>query len=105
MSFYNKHIFFCTNQKSENKQCCANHNAAEMVAYAKQRSAELGVNKESKVRINGSGCMGRCELGPVIAVYPQGTWYTYKNTHDIDAILEATLSDEICTANIITDPL
>lgn len=101
MTYYNKHIFICTNQKDNNKPCCANHNAAAMVAYAKQKAAELGITKESKIRINGSGCMGRCSEGPVLVEYPSGVWYTYKNEQDIDNILQAILSDKICAENLL----
>ena len=103
MSFYKTHMFICTNQKDNNKQCCANSGALEMVAYAKQQAALLGITKESKVRINGSGCMGRCSKGPVLAVYPQGVWYTYKDKNDIDKILEHTLKGSICSELLISD--
>ncbi len=96
MSHYKTHVFICTNQKTENKQCCANSNAAEMVAYAKQRAAELGITKEDKFRISSSGCMGRCAEGPALAVYPQGDWYSYACKEDIDKILESVLKDQVC---------
>jgi (2Fe-2S) ferredoxin len=35
--------------------------------------------------------MERCEQGPVCVVYPQGTWYTYVDQHDIDEIVERHL--------------
>ena len=97
MPHYKTHVFICTNQKSENKQCCANNNAAEMVAYAKQRAAELGITKEARFRISSSGCMGRCAEGPVLAVYPQGDWYTYSCKEDIDRMLTSVLKDQVCT--------
>lgn len=103
MSYYKNHIFICTNKKDDNKQCCANYNAAEMVSYAKQQAAKLGITKDSKFRVSSSGCMGRCKLGPVLAVYPSGTWYTYKNTQDIDNILTAVLSGQICSENLLAD--
>lgn len=58
-----------------------------MVEYAKSRAKELGLTKELKFRISSSGCMGRCADGPILVVYPDGDWYTYKNTEDIDHIL------------------
>lgn len=103
MSYYKNHIFICTNQKDNNKQCCANSNACEMVAYAKQQAALLGITKESKFRVNSSGCMGRCSEGPILAVYPKGDWYTYKSRDDIDNILEAVLNDKVCSENLLPD--
>jgi (2Fe-2S) ferredoxin len=97
MSHYKTHVFICTNQKTENKKCCANGNAAEMVAYAKEQAAKLGITKESKFRISSSGCMGRCDEGPVLAVYPQGDWYTYSRKEDIDRILVSVLKQQDCS--------
>jgi len=60
-----------------------------MQAYAKQRVKELGLTGKGKVRINKAGCMDRCDEGPVIAVYPEGVWYTYVDRHDIDEIIDS----------------
>jgi (2Fe-2S) ferredoxin len=30
--------------------------------------------------------MDRCEEGPVMVIYPEGTWYTYVDRVDIDEI-------------------
>ncbi|RAG25725.1 (2Fe-2S) ferredoxin domain-containing protein, partial [Burkholderia multivorans] len=46
-----------------------------------------------KVRINKAGCLDRCEEGPVMVVYPEGTWYTYVDKADIDEIVESHLRD------------
>ena len=51
----------------------------------KARAKELKIDK--RLRINKSGCLDRCELGPVMVVYPEGTWYRYETMEDIEAIL------------------
>jgi NADH:ubiquinone oxidoreductase subunit E len=48
--------------------------------HAKKRIKKLGLSGQGKVRINKAGCLDRCEEGPVVVVYPQGTWYTYVDT-------------------------
>jgi len=45
------------------------------------------------VRINASGCLDRCELGPSVVVYPEGVWYTCKSKDDVDRILEEHIRD------------
>lgn len=97
MAFYTRHIFFCVNQR-EGKPCCQNHQADELRAYAKKKLKSLGMSGPGRIRVNSSGCLGRCELGPVAVVYPEGVWYTYKNRADIDEILEKhLLNGEIVT--------
>jgi riboflavin-specific deaminase-like protein len=39
-------------------------------------------------RFLAAGCLDRCEFGPNMVIYPEGVWYKYESTHDIDEILE-----------------
>ena len=48
----------------------------------------MGLSGKGKVRVNTSGCLDRCEEGPVCVVYPEGTWYTYIDEQDIEEIVE-----------------
>lgn len=91
MSFYKRHAFICANQTSDGSACCQDHNALEMVKYAKNRLKELGVFGPGKVRLNKSGCMGRCAQGPVLVVYPDETWYTYVDQDDVEEIISEHL--------------
>jgi len=89
--FFKYHVFFCCNQREAGEACCARFNAQKMRDYAKQRIKALGVHGEGGVRINNAGCLGRCEKGPVVVVYPQGVWYTWIDEEDIDEIIEQHL--------------
>jgi (2Fe-2S) ferredoxin len=90
MSYYQYHVFFCTN-KREDGGCCADLGAQPMRDYAKQRVKALGLAGPGRVRINSAGCLDRCGEGPVIVVYPEGIWYTYVDRDDIDEIIEEHL--------------
>ena len=92
MSYYKRHIFFCTNVR-ENGICCDDHNALEMRNYAKQRTKDLGIAGQGGVRVNVSGCLDRCSEGPVAVVYPEGVWYTYESKEDVDEIIDSHLVD------------
>ena len=91
MSFYQRHAFICTNQTSDGSPCCQDHDAMAMVKYAKERLQALGCFGPGKIRLNRSGCMGRCSEGPVMVVYPEGTWYTYVDKDDIEEIIQEHL--------------
>ena len=88
MSYYQRHVFFCCNERAAPEGCCANHDAVAMQAHAKARVRELGQNGAGKVRMNKAGCLDRCEEGPVIVVYPEAVWYTYVDRADIDEIID-----------------
>lgn len=91
MNFYKYHVFFCLNRRDAPEACCARHNSEQMRAYAKDRVKALGLSGEGRVRVNQAGCLDRCEEGPCIVVYPEGTWYTYVDKHDIDEIIDEHL--------------
>lgn len=91
MSHYKYHVFFCTNQRTDGRESCQDCGAIEQRGYLKQRCKALGMAKPGGVRINTAGCLDRCELGPVMVIYPQAVWYTYVDEEDIEEILQKHL--------------
>jgi (2Fe-2S) ferredoxin len=91
MTYYQRHVFFCCNQREAGKACCNDHGAQDMRDYAKKRVKELGMAGAGKVRVNQAGCLDRCDEGPVLVVYPEAVWYTYVDRQDVDEIIEEHL--------------
>ncbi len=91
MSYYQHHVFFCTNQRGEGEASCGALGSNELRDYVKQRCKALGIHREGRIRVNKAGCMGRCEQSPVIVVYPDAVWYTYVDREDLDEIIERHL--------------
>lgn len=93
MSFYQRHVFFCCNQRETGhpRGCCNDKGATRLRDYAKKRVKELGLAGEGKLRINQAGCLDRCELGPCVVVYPEGVWYQYLDEEDLDEIIQKHL--------------
>ncbi len=87
MSYYRQHVFFCTNQREDGRQCCGQCGAATLRDYLKRRTKELAIAGPGGVRVNTAGCLGRCAEGPVLVVYPQAVWYTYVDREDLEEIL------------------
>lgn len=91
MTYYQKHVFFCVNQRQAGEACCNDHNAQAMRDYAKDRIRAANLDGKGKIRINNAGCLDRCSEGPVIVIYPEDIWYTYVDHEDIDEIIEEHL--------------
>ena len=91
MSHFEHHVFFCCNQREEGEMCCNNLGATEAQTYAKDRINQLKLKGKGNTRINKAGCMGRCEEGPVIVVYPEGVWYSYVDADDVEEIIQEHL--------------
>ena len=43
---------------------------------------------EEEVKVVGTGCFGLCALGPVVIVYPEGTFYSCVTAEDVPEIVE-----------------
>lgn len=92
--FYQRHIFFCTNRRDDGHPSCGDHDATRLRDYAKDRIKALGLAVgEGGARVNSAGCLGRCDQGPVLVIYPEGVWYSYRNEQDLDEIIEEHLVD------------
>lgn len=85
---YKYHMFICTHQRDDGTDYCEEHGAQSLRDYAKQRVKDL---KLKKVRVNNSGCLNRCKLGPIMVIYPEGVWYQYHDKADIDEIIDTHL--------------
>lgn len=87
-SYYRLHVFCCTNVRPEAhpRGSCARNNSVALRDYMKKKAKTMDIGR---VRINASGCLDRCELGPTMVVYPEGVWYRYENEADVDEILDS----------------
>jgi (2Fe-2S) ferredoxin/SAM-dependent methyltransferase len=83
------HLFVCTQQKPEGVPSCpANGSIAVLHALDREiQACGLG----SDVQLTTCGCMGLCDEGPVMVVYPEGVWYRRVQTSDIPEILSQHL--------------
>ena len=93
MSYYERHVFFCCNQREPGAECCNNHGAATLRDYAKGRVKELKLSGQGKVRVNMAGCLDRCDEGPILVIYPEEVWYHYVDREDIDEIIDEHLKN------------
>ena len=102
MSYYERHIFFCLNERGNCEACCAQHDAQRLQGYAKDRVKALGLAGPGKVRVNKAGCLDRCAAGPVAVVYPEAVWYSYVDASDIDEIVESHLKNGQVVQRLLT---
>lgn len=88
--YFAGHVFCCTNERPEGhpRSSCKARGSEPLRDYMKKRAKELRIKG---VRINASGCLDRCELGPTMVIYPEGVWYHYDTEADLDEILERHL--------------
>lgn len=103
-SYYQRHIFFCLNQRDKGQACCAGQGAQQSFDHCKVRVKSLGLDGPGRVRVNKAGCLDRCAGGPVAVVYPEGVWYTYVDRADLDEIIESHLRDGVPVQRLMLAP-
>lgn len=91
LPFFDHHVFVCTNRRPDDHPfgSCAVAGSDGLRDYMKGKAKEMGLRG---VRVSSAGCLGRCDKGPVMVIYPDGIWYQPKTEADVDAILDSHLS-------------
>jgi (2Fe-2S) ferredoxin len=102
--YYERHIFFCLNERKNGEACCALQGAQAAFDHCKSRVKSLGLSGPGQVRVNKAGCLDRCAGGPVAVVYPEGTWYSFVDNADIDEIVDSHLKNGQVVTRLLTPP-
>ena len=102
--YYQRHIFFCLNDRDNGEKSCAHDGAREGFDHCKSRMKKEEMLGPGKVRVNKSGCLDRCAGGPVAVVYPEGVWYTYVDKSDIDEIVDSHLKRGEVVTRLLLPP-
>lgn len=85
---FDVHIFVCTNQRTgSDKRSCGEAHGLELVAEFKKQLKDLDVNLS--MRAQRAGCLGICDFGPTVAIYPEGTFYVGVQKEDVKEIISS----------------
>ncbi len=66
---------------------CSSSDSMEVMAALEKQLAEAGLSAE--IDVVKTGCFGFCSLGPIMVVYPEGTFYTHVKVSDVPEIVES----------------
>lgn len=86
------HLFLCTQPKPEGVVSCPSHGSLAVFEALDREIQSRGLTKE--VQLTTCGCMGLCDEGPVMVVYPKGVWYRHVQASDIAEIVDSQLARE-----------
>ena len=97
---YDVHIFVCNNQRTGNeKLSCGDAHGLELVGEFKKLLKDLNITL--KTRANKSGCLGICDFGPTVAIYPDGTFYVGVKKEDVKEIIESHIINKIPVTRLL----
>lgn len=83
------HILVCTNARPPGhpKPSCGSAGAAALLMAFNVGLMQRGI-QPGEVLVTSSGCLGPCEQGPTVVVYPEGIWYAKVTEADVATILD-----------------
>ena len=104
MSYFERHIFFCLNEREAGENSCAPRGSQAAFDHCKKLVKQAGIAGPGGVRVNKAGCLDRCAGGPVAVVYPEAVWYGYVDQDDIDEIVESHLKHGKVVERLVLPP-
>ena len=80
---YRSHVLICGGTG------CTSSGSVKIMEAMNNEIAAMGLAEE--VKVVGTGCFGLCALGPIMIVYPEGTFYSNVKVDDVHEIVEEHL--------------
>jgi (2Fe-2S) ferredoxin/SAM-dependent methyltransferase len=91
MEPFHFHLFVCTQHKPEGVPSCPASGSFAVLDKLDREIQARGLI--SDVQLTTCGCMGLCDEGPVMVVYPAGVWYRHVQPGDVPEIVGTHLRD------------
>ncbi|SFI06823.1 NAD(P)-dependent iron-only hydrogenase diaphorase component flavoprotein [Tindallia magadiensis] len=83
MELYRSHVLVCGGTG------CVSSDAFKIIDLFNKELEKHGIEKE--VKVVQTGCFGLCEAGPIVIVYPEGSFYSQVKLDDVPKITEEHL--------------
>lgn len=91
MPSWKHHVFVCANRRPPGhpKGSCAERGCGDVLAAFEEEMERLDLFDD--VKVNTASCLGPCQSGPSVVVYPEGVWYAGVTARDVREIAESHL--------------
>lgn len=82
------HIFVCASCRVNGMQkgMCFSKDSVKVVQKFMEEVEDRDLINE--VMVTNTGCLGVCNKGPIVVVYPEGTWYGNVTIDDVERIMD-----------------
>ena len=91
MEPFHHRVYVCTQEKSEGVPSCSSGNSLKVLHALEREVVAQGLDDD--IQITTCGCMGLCDDGPVLVVYPEGVWYHKVQEQDAGEIVASHLAN------------
>lgn len=87
-------VFVCMNQRPPGAKPSCRPAGSEELMFALREQLDARPELMGKVRVAASSCLGPCEEGPHVVVYPDDIWYAQAKPEDAKRIFDALVAGE-----------
>ena len=83
------HIFVCASTRLNGmvQGACEKRESHNLLQMITEELTDRGLDGE--IMVTSTGCLGLCDNGPVVIIYPEGIWYGKVTEDDISDIVDA----------------
>jgi len=99
MEPFRHHLFVCTQEKPEGVPSCPHSGSWQLLAALEREVAAQGLDNE--VQLSTCGCLGLCDDGPVLIVYPEAVYYHKLQLADAAEIVSSHLRNGKPVARLV----
>ena len=94
-----KHIFVCVNNRTDVSMKSCGEEGLRIRTTLVQEVYENGLGEE--VRVNKSGCLNACDLGPALVIYPNKIWYKNVRVENVKEIIEKSIKNDVSIDSLV----
>ncbi len=88
---YKKQIFVCTHNANGAKSSCGDHQGQEV--FHQLREIAKSRKLHPMIRVAQAKCLGQCEKGVNIMIYPGNIWRSAVRLEDVKAIADEFITE------------
>ncbi|MCE9584421.1 MAG: (2Fe-2S) ferredoxin domain-containing protein [Planctomycetes bacterium] len=89
---FSKMMLVCLNERPAGEPSCGGRGSKAVADALKKLVNDRGL--KGTIRVTKTHCLGLCELGPNVIVYPDGTLFSGVAPADVPAILDKYVKPE-----------
>lgn len=82
---YERVILVCINERPKEVASCGGRGSVEI--FKKIKSIVKAKGLSDRIRVTRTQCLGLCDIGPNITIFPDNVWYNNVTPEDIDEII------------------
>jgi len=83
---FKRQIFVCTNDRAGERASCQDQQGKEVFTQLRQIAKERKLHP--KIRVAQAKCLGHCQMGVNVMVYPENIWHSGVALQDVQKLAD-----------------